>query len=167
MALAVSLVFVALLLIAAWSAASSGFSPGEEIYVPGVEDVAVGTADAPLPGADAGQLGGGIREARVHLRVEDIPGPVGFVATVERSAPSSLWSRFFGAGDLVAAGGGEGLSASGGGVSGVVEFVVRARDGAALPAGEYTVSVRFAGGRGDGTGAVVARKYFVVGDPQA
>lgn len=170
-ALAVALVgasvFLALILIAAWSSASSGFSPGEEIYAPGVEDVAAG-AGGNSSGTDAQRFGGGVKEVFVYLRVEDVPGPVGFAATVEHSGRSSLWSRFFGPENLVASAGGDRrLSASGSGVSGVIEFSVRARDGEPLPAGEYTVSVRFDGDKDGGPGAVVARKYFVVGDPQA
>lgn len=164
--LAFAAVFVAVALIAAWSSASSGFSPGEEIYATGVADVAADAGDAPFPGTDVSRFGPGTGEVRVFLRVEDLAGPAAFVATVERSGRSSVLSRFFGSKDLAVSGGGEDqLSASDSGVSGVVAFSVRERGGEALPVGEYTVSVRFAGAEEGGPGAVVARKYFVVGDP--
>lgn len=163
--LAVALALVALVLIAvAGAPGGSGFSPGGEVYAPGVEEVAAVAGDARSPGADASRFGPGTREVRVRLRLEDFARPAEFEATIERSGRTSALSRLFGSGGLVASDAREErLSASEAGVSGVVEFAVRARGGGSLPPGEYTVGVRSGEGR---SARMVARKYFVVGDRQ-
>lgn len=163
--IALTLALVAVVLIAvAGAPGGAGFSPGEEVYAPGVEDVAAATGEARSPGTDASRFGPGIREVRVRLRLEDFARPAEFAATVERSGRTSALSRLLGSGGLVASDGREErLSVSGGGVSGVIEFAVRARGGGSLPPGEYTVGVR--SGEGD-PARMIARKYFVVGDPQ-
>jgi hypothetical protein len=139
------------------------FAPGEEILAPGVEDIAAGTGDAPFPGRDASRFDGGTELVRVYLRVEDLPPGRRMIATVERSGRSSAVSRFFGKEVQAKGGGEERVSVSDNGASGVVAFAVRSRG--ALPAGEYTVEVRSVGDKGAGEHSVLARKYFLVGDP--
>ena len=139
------------------------FAPGEEILAPGVEDIAAGTGDAPFPDRDASRFDGGTEVVRVYLRVEDLPPGRRMIATVERSGRSSAISRLFGKEIRAKGGGEERVSISDSGVSGVVAFAVRARG--ALPEGEYSVEVRSVGGKGAGKDSVLARKYFLVGDP--
>lgn len=139
------------------------FASGEEILAPGVEDIAAGTGDAPFPGRDASRFDAGTEVVRVYLRVEGLPRGRRMIATVERSGRSSAVSRFFGKEVRAEDEGEERVSVSGNGVSGVVAFAVRARG--ALPAGEYTVEVRSVGGGAGGESAVLARKYFLVGNP--
>ena len=139
------------------------FAPGEEILAPGVEDIAAGSGDASFPVQDTSRFDGTTEMVRVYLRVEDLPPGRRMIATVERSGRSSAVSRFFGRGVRVEGGGEERVSVSGNGVSGVVVFAVRARS--ALPAGEYTVGVYSVGGEGVGEESILARKYFLVGDP--
>lgn len=159
---ALALAALALVVIAGLSA-GPGFSPGEEVYAPGVEEVAA-TGSEQAPNSDASRFGPGTGEVLVRLRLEDFARPAEFRAVVERTGRGSVLSRLFGSGGLVASDAREErLSVSGAGVSGVVEFAVRGRDGESLPPGEYTVSVR--SGKG-GSPGVIARKYFVVGDPQ-
>lgn len=138
------------------------FAPGEEIYVPEIEDIAAGTGDAPFPRHDASRFDAGTEVVRVYLRVEDLPRGRRMTAVVERSARSSAVFRFFGRGVRADGGEEERLSVSENGASGVVAFDVRA--GGALPTGRYTVEVRATGGNGGGADAVLARKYFLVGD---
>ncbi len=147
-------------LFAAMVTGRDDFTPGEEIQAPGIEDIAAGTGDASFPRRDSSRFEGGTEVVRVYLRVEDLP-PGRLTAAVERSGRASAVSRLFGERVRADGGGEERLSVSEGGVSGVVAFEVRAEG--ALPAGEYTVEVR-SGGAG---GAMLARKYFLVGDRQA
>jgi hypothetical protein len=148
-----------------WVVQGENFEPGEEILSPAVADIAAGTGDAPFPRRDASRFDGGTEVVHVYLRVEDLPPRRRIAASVERSARSSLISRFSGGRIRTEGGGEERLSVSGNGVSGVVSFAVRAED--ALPAGEYSVEVRFVGAGSGEEGEVLARKYFLVGDPQA
>ena len=163
LALALALAALVIVVIAGGSA-GPGFSPGEEVYAPGVEEVAAFAGDARSPGTDASRFGSNTREVRVRLRLEDFARPAEFAATVERSNRTSALSWLFGSGGLAVSNAREErLPVSGAGVSGVVEFAVRARGGGSLPPGEYTVGVR--AGEGESAG-MVARKYFVVGDRQ-
>lgn len=158
-------VLLGAVLFAAVLVRGEDFAPGEEILSPGVADIAAGTGDEPFPRKDVSRFDGSTEVVRVYLRVEDLPPGLRMNATVERSARSSLLSRFFG-NDVRADGGGEErLSVSESGVSGVVSFEVRA--GGALPAGEYAVEVRSVGSGPGAESAVLARKYFIVGDRQA
>ena len=127
--------------------------PGPAMVLASAALLAAGRFAALVPG-------GGAFTPRVYLRVEDLP-PGRLTAAVERSGRASAVSRLFGERVRADGGGEERLSVSEGGVSGVVAFEVRAEG--ALPAGEYTVEVRSGG---DG-GALLARKYFLVGDRQA
>ncbi len=158
-----TVLLAAVLFVVLVVAGEDEFAPGEEIYVPEIEDIAAGTGEAPFPRHDASRFDEGTEVVRVYLRVEDLPPGRRMTAAVERSARSSAVFRFFG-GEVRAVGGGEErLSVSESGASGVVVFDVRAGD--ALPAGRYTVEVRSTGENGDGVDAVLARKYFLVGDP--
>ena len=159
----VSTVLLAAVLFVALVAGEDEFAPGEEIYAAGIEDIAAGTEGAPFPRQDASRFDAGTESVRVYLRVEDLPREQRMTAAVERSARSSALLRLFG-GEVRAVGGGEErLSVTESGASGVVAFEVRAGD--SLPAGRYTVEVRAAGESGGGAEAVLARKYFLVGDP--
>lgn len=159
----VSTVLLAAVLFVVLVAGEDEFARGEEIYAPEIEDIAAGTGEAPFPRRDASRFDAGTGVVRVYLRVEDLPLERRMTAAVERSARASAVFRFFG-GEVRAVGGGEErLSVSESGASGVVTFEVRAGD--ALPAGRYTVEVRSTGENGGGAEAVLARKYFLVGDP--
>ncbi len=155
---------LAAVLFVALAPGGDDFVPGEEIYAPEIEDIAAGTGDAPFPRHDASRFDADTEVVRLYLRVEDLPRGRRLTAAVERSARSSAVFRFFGREVRAAGGGEERLSVSENGVSGVVAFEVRA--GGALPAGKYTVEVRSTGENGGGADAVLARKYFLVGDPQ-
>lgn len=157
-------IFAALLVagvLVAAQAPGEDFAPGEEILSPIVADIAAGTGGEPFPRRDAARFDGGTEVVRVYLRVEDLPPGREMTASVERSARSSLVTWFSGGGIRAEGGEVERLSVSENGVSGVVSFAVRAEG--ALPAGEYSVEVRSAGRES----SILARKYFVVGDPQA
>ena len=158
-------VLLTALILVALASGGGDFDPGEEIRGPGVEDIAAGTGEAPFPRRDASRFERGTEVVWVYLRVEDLQPGGRMTATVERSATSSVVSRFFGAEVRAQGGGEERLSVSESGASGVVTFAVRA--GEALPEGEYTVEVRSDGGEGAGGGTLLARKYFLVGDRQA
>ena len=140
--------------------------PGEEVSA-GIEEIVASTEDVPFPRSDASRFDVGTSEVRVYVRVEDVPVAERMVATVERTGRASAFAALFGDSGVRAEEVGEGrLSVSEDGASGVVSFVVRAADGAALPEGGYRVKVRFGAG-GDGeAGPVAAGKYFVIGKPQ-
>ena len=159
----VSMVLLAAGLFTALVAGRDDFAPGEEIYAPEIEDIAAGPPETPFPRRDVSRFDADTEVVRVYLRVEGLPPNRRMTAAVERSARSSAVFRFFG-GEVRAVGGGEErLSVSENGASGVVAFDVRAGD--ALPAGRYTVEARSAGENVPGADAVLARKYFLVGDP--
>ncbi len=158
----VSTVVLAAVLFVALISGRDDFAPREEIYVPEIEDIAAGTGDAPFPRRDASRFDAGTEVVRVYVRVEDLAPGRRMTAVVERSARSSVVFRFLGRGVRAVGGGEERLSVSENGSSGVVAFDVRA--GGALPAGRYTVEVRATGGNRGGADAVLARKYFLVGD---
>ena len=82
-----------------------------------------------------------------------------------RSGRRSALSWLLGGGDglEVSDGQEEHLGLSGGGVSGVVKFAVRAGSGGPLPAGGYTVSI-YAGPEGTEDKDLAATKYFVIRD---
>ena len=158
------MVFAALLVagvLVATQASGDDFVPGEEILSPAVPDIAAGTGEELFPRRDASRFEGGTEVVRIYLRVEDLPPGRKMTARVQRSARSSLFSWFSGGGIRAEGGGEERLSVSENGVSGIVSFAVRAEG--ALPAGAYSVEVRSAGRES----SILARKYFVVGDPQA
>lgn len=150
-----------LLAVVALTSGHGEFSPGEDLIVPGVEDVAVSPrATTSYPESDALRLGEGPEVVYVYLRVEDLAADGGLEARVERWSRAPALVRLFGAGGLRVLDEEEDrLGASGGKVSGVVRFAVRAESGGPLQAGDYTVEV-FVVGRD----VPVAKKYFVVGD---
>lgn len=147
---------------------SGGEAPerGEEVGA-GVVEIAASSREVSFPRTDASGFDAGTPVVRVYLRVEDVPVGEKMVATVERTGRASAFSVLFG-GDAVTVDGGDAgrLSVSDRGASGVIPFAVRAADGGTLPAGGYQVEVRFGAGEDGGTGPVVARKYFVIEDPQ-
>ncbi len=141
-----------------------GFSPGEELVAPGVEDIAVSPeATTFYPQSDALRLDEGPEVVYVYLRVEDLAADGGLEARVERWSRTPALARLFVGGDdlRVLDEEEDRLGASEGRVSGVVRFAVRAESGGPLPAGDYTVEVSAAG---RGARVPVAKKYFVVGD---
>ena len=159
----VSMALLAAVLFTALVAGRDDFAPGEEIYAPEIEDIAAGPPGTPFPRRDVSRFDADTGVVRVYLRVEDLPPDRRMTAAVERSVRSSAVLRFFGGEVRVVGGGAERLSVSENGASGVVAFDVRAGD--VLPDGRYTVEARSAGENGDGANAVLARKYFLVGDP--
>ncbi len=139
-----------------------GFSPGEELYARGVEDVAVSREATPYPGSDALRFDEGVRVVYVYLRAEDLASEGGLEARVQRSSRAPALAWLLPGGDLRVLDEEEDrLGASDGGVSGVVRFAVRAGSGDPLPAGNYTVGVYASEGA---SRAPLAEKYFVVGD---
>ena len=139
------------------------FSPGETLLSPGARDIAVSTQDTNYPNSDALHFDERPEVVYVYLRVEDFED-VGLEAWVGRTAKDSVVGRLIGDGGLrIVDRSEEPLGVSGGGVSGVLKFVVRPRSERLLPAGNYTVEVYDDSG-GAGKKGAVARKYFVVGD---
>ena len=150
----------ALLLVVAAQVRGDGFTPGEKLYAQGFEDVAVSTEDTLYPPSDVLRFQTRPEVVYVYLAVEDLPGVKDLEARVERSGRRSALSWLLGGGDdlEVSDGQEEHLVRTGGGVSGVVKFAVRAESGEPLPAGGYTVSIYAPGGRTD----AAARKYFLI-----
>jgi hypothetical protein len=146
-----------------------GFSPGEEMYAPAFEDIAVSTEDTSYPASDVLRFNSRPEALYVYLVVEDLPGGRNLEARLERAGTQSAlnWLLTQGDGLEVTDEQEEHLRPSGGGVSGVVKFVVRAESGEPLPAGNYTVSIyalpEGAAGGGAAAGAA-ARKHFVIRD---
>ncbi|HJQ30484.1 MAG TPA: hypothetical protein VJ827_14185 [Rubrobacter sp.] len=140
------------------------FSPGEALISPGAEDIAASSEDTTYPSSDRLRFGDGTEVVYVYLRVEDLPTQGDLEARVERTSRTSAIGRIFGSSHLrVVDEDEERLGVSGGGVTGVVKFAVRAEPGRRLPAGNYTVGI-YAPGPARSTSTTVARKYFVVGD---
>jgi hypothetical protein len=151
----------AVLLAAVALLEGSGFSPGEELYAPGFEDVAVSTEETSYPASDVLRFDRRPEVVYVYLAVEDLPKDSDLEARVERSGRQSALSWLLGGGEGIEVldGREDRLGPSGGGVSGVIKFAVRAESGKPLPAGNYTVSI-YAGPEGSRDPAV--RKYFVI-----
>ena len=152
---------VALVLVAVALLREESFSPGEELYAPGFEGVAVSTRDTSYPASDVLRFDGSPEVVYVYLVVEDLPSGRNLEARVERSGRQSAlaWLLEGGDGLEVSDEQEEHLRPSGGGVSGVVQFAVRTDSGGPLPAGNYTVSIHGTESRG-----AAARKYFVIRD---
>jgi hypothetical protein len=140
-----------------------GFSPGEELYAPGFEDIAVSTEDTSYPSSDALRFDRKPEVVYVYLAVEDLPRDSDLEARVERSGRESALSRLLGGGERIEVldGQKEQLGPSGDGVSGVVKFAVRTESRKPLPAGNYTVSV-YSGPEGMESRDPAAIKYFVI-----
>jgi hypothetical protein len=138
-----------------------GFSPGEELYVPGVEDIAVSTENTTYPSSDTLRFDRRPEVVYVYLAVEDLPRNSNLEARVERSGRESALSWLLGGGIEVLDGRKEQLGPSGDGVSGVVKFAVRAESGKPLPAGNFTVSI-YAGPEAMESKDLAAIKYFVI-----
>ncbi len=151
----------ALVLVAVTLLREESFSPGEELYAPGFEGVAVSTRDTSYPASDVLRFDGRPEVVYVYLVVEDLPSGRNLEARVERSGRQSALAWFLegGGGLEVSDEQEEHLRPSGGGVSGVVQFAVRTESGGPLPAGNYTVSIY-----GTEGGDAAARKYFVIRD---
>ncbi len=155
--------FGVLLLAAVLSLWPGDFSPGEELILPGAEDIAVSKEDTLYPTSDRLRFDGGAEVVYVYLRVENLATYGDLEARVGRTSRTSALGRLLGGGGglVVVNEGEERLSVTYGGASGVVKFAVRPESGR-LPSGEYTVAV-YASSGGAGESSVVARKYFVVG----
>ena len=149
----------ALVLVAVALLREGSFSPGEELYAPGFEDVAVSAEDTSYPASDVLRFEARPEVVYVYLVVEDLPSGRNLGATVERSGRRSAlyWLLEGGDGLEVSDEEEEHLRPSGDGVSGVVQFAVRTESGRPLPAGNYTVSIYETEG-----GDAAARKYFVI-----
>jgi hypothetical protein len=156
--------FGVLLLAAVVSLWPGDFSPGEELFSPGAEDIAVSREDTMYPTSDELRFDGGTEVVYVYLRVENLATYGDLEARVGRTSRTTVLGRFLGgSGGLVVENEGEErLSVTYGGASGVVKFAVRPETGERLPSGEYTVAVYAASGEA-GESTEVARKYFVVG----
>jgi hypothetical protein len=140
------------------------FSPGEELISNGAEDIVASPEDTAYPSSDRLRFDDGPEVVYVYLRVEDLTTEGDFGASVERTSRTSILGRIFSGSRLrVVDEDEERLGVSGGAVSGVVKFAVRAEPGRPLPAGNYTVSI-YVPGPEESTNTTVARKYFVVGD---
>jgi hypothetical protein len=151
----------ALVLVAVALLRDESFSPGEELYAPGFEGVAVSTRDTSYPASDVLRFDRGPEVVYVYLAVEDLPEGRNLEARIERSGQQSALTWLLAGGDglEISDGGEEHLRPSGGGVSGVVQFAIRAESGGPLPGGNYTVSVY-----GSEGGDAAVRKYFVIRD---
>jgi hypothetical protein len=153
----------ALTLVALALLQGGSFTPGEELYAPGFEDVAVSTEDTSYPPSDVLRFDGRPEVVYVYLAVEDLPLGRELGARVEHSGRQSALSWLLAGGDEIEASDDqeEHLGPSSGGVSGVVKFAVRAESGEPLQAGDYTVSI-YAADEETNTRDVAARKYFVI-----
>jgi hypothetical protein len=140
------------------------FSPGEELISGGAEDIAASSEDTTYPSSDRLRFDEGPEVVYVYLRIEDLATKGDFEARVERTSRTSAFGRLFSGSHLrVVDEDEERLGVSGGAVSGVVKFAVRAEPGRPLPAGNYTVGI-YVPGPAESTSTPVARKYFVVED---
>jgi hypothetical protein len=153
----------ALLLVAVAIVRGENFTPGEELYEPGFEDVVVSTADTSYPPSDALRFNLRPEVVYVYLAVEDLPRDSDLEASIERSGRESALSRLLGGDESIEVldGREEQLGPSADGVSGVVKFAVRAEAGEPLPAGNYTVSI-YASPEGTESREPAAIKYFVI-----
>jgi hypothetical protein len=162
--LPVAVCFVLLLLAGVLFLVPGDFSPGEELILPGTEDIAASQEDTTYPSSDSLRFDDGPEVVYVYLRVEDLTTEGDLEASVERTSRTSALGHLFSGSHLrVVDEDEERLGVSGGGVSGVVKFAVRAEPGRPLPGGNYTVGI-YAPGPAGSTSTTVARKYFVVGD---
>ena len=155
----------ALVLVAVALLREESFSPGEELYSPGFEGVAVSTKDSSYPASDVLRFDRGPEVVYVYLAVEDLPEGTNLEVSIERSGQQSALTWLLAGRDGldVSDGGEEHLRPSRDGVSGVVQFAVRAESGEPLPAGDYTVSI-YASEGGTGAAQAAAKKYFVIQD---
>jgi hypothetical protein len=153
----------ALLLAAVALLQERSFSPGEKLYAPGFEDIAVSTEDASYPSSDALRFDLRPEVVYVYVAVEDLPRDSDLDARVEHSSRESALSQLLGGGESIEVldGREERLGPSGDGVSGVVKFAIRAEAGELLPAGNYTVSIYASPERTEGRDPA-AIKYFVI-----
>jgi hypothetical protein len=153
----------ALLLAAVAILQERSFSPGEELYASGFEDIAVSTEDTSYPSSDALRFDLGPEVVYVYLAVENLPRDSDLEAKVEHLSREPALSRLMAGGESfeVLDAREEQLGPSGDGVSGVVMFAVRAEAGEPLPAGNYTVSI-YAGPEGTESSDPAAIKYFVI-----
>lgn len=151
------------LLVAGKFLGEGGFSPGEELYARGFEDVAVSAEDTSYPTSDVLRFDRRPEVVYVYLAVEDLPKDTDLEARVERSGRQSAlsWLLDGSEGLEVLDEREEQLGPSGDGVSGVVKFAVRAESGETLPVGNYTVSIYAGSGETRGRDPA-ARKYFVI-----
>jgi hypothetical protein len=156
----VGIALAGLLLAAVALLQDRGFAPGEQLYAPELEDVAVSAEDTSYPPSDVLRFDRRPAVVYVYLAVEDLSRESDLEARVERSERQSAlsWLLDEGGGIEVLDGQEERLGPSGGGVAGVVKFAVREESGEPLPAGNYTVSI-YAGTDGR---ELAATKYFVI-----
>jgi hypothetical protein len=149
----------ALSFVAAALLRGGSFSPGEELYARGFEDVAVSMQDTTYPASDVLRFESRPEAIYIYLVVEDLPRGMDLEARVERSGMQSALSWLLARRDdlEVSDGHNERLGPSEEGVAGVVQFAVRTSSGEPLPAGNYTVTI-YAGPGGEAG----ARKYFVI-----
>ncbi len=144
---------------------AENFSPGEEIFSPGIQDVAVSDQNSLYPPPDTGRFEERPRTVFVYLSVEDLPSGEDMEARVERVESGSAFALFFGQGvGLEALDEQEDHLRKGpNGSTGIVKFALRTRSGEPMPPGNYTVDIYGPGTTGEESGAVVAaRKFFVV-----
>lgn len=157
-----AIALAALLLVAVASVRDESFTPGEELHAQGFEGIAVSQEDTRYPPSDVLRFESRPEVVYVYLAVEDLPRDRDLEARVERSGSQSALSWLLSGGDgiVVSDGREEHLGPSGGGVTGVVKFALRAESGQPLPPGDYTVSIYTSREARE----AAARKYFVVQD---
>lgn len=139
------------------------FSVGEEISSPAVRDIVVSAEDSLYPPPDEGRFEGETETVFVYLSVEELPTGEDMEARVERVASDSMFSLLFspGPGIEVLDEQEDQLSSGSNGATGILKFALETRSGEPMPPGNYTVEIH-GSGTGDGAGAVVARRSFVV-----
>jgi hypothetical protein len=154
---------LAALLLGAALLREQSFTLGEELYSPGFKDVAVSTEDTSYPTSDVQRFDRRPKIVYVYLAVEDLPSGRDLKATLDHSRQQSVlfWLLAGGDGFEVTDGQEDHMNPSGGGVSGVVKFAVRAGSGERLPAGDYTVSI-YTSDEEAGAQDAAARKYFAI-----
>ncbi len=158
------LVLVGLALLLWFLLFGRGFQPGEKLTAPGVKDIAVSEKDTLYPPSDVLRFGERPRAVHVYVAVDGLNSGTKLSARVERSGQGSLLSRLFsgaGAGIEAVDENEEQLNPSGGGVSGVVKFIVRTKSGEPVPPGDYTVIIYRSGSNVESK-EEAARKLFVV-----
>ena len=70
-----------------------GFSPGEEMYAPAFEDIAVSTEDTSYPASDVLRFNSRPEALYVYLVVEDLPGGSPYWRGCAPVMPAGTWRR--------------------------------------------------------------------------
>lgn len=142
---------------------AESFSPGKEIFSPGIRDIAASIENDLYPPPDTSRFEARPKTIFVYLSVEDLPSGEDMEARVERMGSGSVFSLLFGGDELEVLDKQENqLRKDENGATGVVKFALETKSGEPLPPGNYTVNIygpKDVSGEGD---TVAARKSFMI-----